>query len=164
SGRISLFLAWFSIRAIVDCAGFTSGLAVSASDLPALFNSSLNSSFAFWNSLTACPIPRASSGNFFAPNRTRIINSMTIRSGPAKFIKLASKVIATSEHQTVSPSCKAIRHPLLVFDTSSLLWEKHPTNASQLERQHQLRARLHPGRRVSSHARGQEQFPAASLE
>src|SRR5215470_16294872 len=40
-------------------------------------------------------MPRASSGNFFAPNRTRTISRMTIKSGPAKFMKLARRLIST---------------------------------------------------------------------
>ena len=47
------------------------------------------SSRAALNSFTALPIPRASSGNFFPPNRRNTIRRITIMSGPAKFRMLA---------------------------------------------------------------------------
>src|SRR5438876_2250747 len=73
-------------------------------------------------------IPRASSGSFFAPNKTRIISRMTIKSGPAKFMKLARRLIRCYQDQALSGSCKAISAcgiEASVIDRASLLWEKH---------------------------------------
>ena len=110
AGRDLLIWIWPNVatdRCVFDAgivapAGRTSDFEPATSVLPAVFSSSLNSSFAFWNSLIAWPIPRASSGNFFAPNKTRTMSRMTIRSGPAKFMKLARNIISQSKHSSAS--------------------------------------------------------------
>src|SRR6266853_1114995 len=96
--------------------------------------------------MTAWPIPRASSGNFFAPNRTRTISRMTIKSGPAKFMKLAMRLISTAN---IRPFLRVARNfseadELPAEDrlrlTDKALWESIPSYASHLERQRQLRS------------------------
>src|SRR5207244_5517393 len=133
-------------------------------------------SFAFWNSFTACPIPRASSGSFFAPNKTRMMSRMTIKSGPAKFMKLARKLICCSRTSGGfeklqgnlvfgSPPPRASQ-PGRKVDTPSLLCQRGARNpyAPHLERQHQLWAGLYPRGRLSGHTRGKDQLSAAAFE
>src|SRR4030095_9264441 len=94
-------------------------------------------------------IPRASSGNFFAPNRTRTISRMTIKSGPATFMKLARRLISTAHISTFLRVARNFSEAdeLPAEDrlrlTGRALWETIPPYASHLERQHQLRAGLH---------------------
>src|SRR5206468_12856456 len=99
-----------------------------------------------------------------APNKNRIISRMTIKSGPAKFMKLARRLIQSFQDQAVSTSCKAIPrggNEGYVIDRISLLWEKRPY-ATYLERQHQLWAGLYSGGRLSRHTRGKAYLSAAS--
>src|SRR2546423_15492800 len=74
---------------------------------------------------------------------------MTIKSGPAKFIKLARKLISTAN---IRPFLRVARNfseadELPAEDglrlTGRALWESIPSYASHLERQHQLRAGLY---------------------
>src|SRR5438477_10332528 len=106
-------------------------------------------------------MPRASSGNFFAPNRTRTISRMTIKSGPAKFMKLARRLISTPN---IRPFLRVARNfseadELPAEDrlrlTGRALWESILSYASHLERQHQLWAGLHSSGGLSRHTRGE---------
>src|SRR5204862_8005025 len=100
-----------------------------------------------------------------------MISRITIRSGPAKFMKLARKLIQSIQHQAVSRSCKTIRQSaflpmpkcnLLEVDMRRRLCEKgFAPHASHLERQHQLRASLYSRGGLFGHARGEAQFPSA---
>src|SRR6266436_3883483 len=115
-------------------------------------------------------MPRASSGSFFAPNKTRTISRMTIKSGPAKFMKLARRLIplATSDRFSELQGISVKANELTAEDrlrlTGRALWESIPSYASHLERQHQLRAGLHSSGGLSRHARGEAQFPAPPFQ
>src|ERR1700750_3294668 len=51
------------------------------------------------------PIPRASSGSFFAPKRTSTIRRMMIKSGPPRLGSKAKKLIM-GKHLPISLNCK----------------------------------------------------------
>src|SRR4029077_18508984 len=101
------------------------------------------------------------SGSFFAPNRTSTISRMTIKSGPAKFMKLARRLISTGNIRPFLPVARNFseadqlpaEHRLKL--TGRALWESIPSYASHLERQHQLPAGLHSSGGLSRHARGE---------
>src|SRR5947208_12859750 len=115
-------------------------------------------------------MPRASSGNFFAPNRTRTISRMTIKSGPAKFMKLARRLISTPNIRLflrVARNFSEADEPPVedrLRLTGGAVWESIPSYASHLERQHQLRAGLHSGGGLSRYSRGEAYFSAASFQ
>src|SRR5438093_4835056 len=110
-------------------------------------------------------MPRASSGSFFAPNKTRIISRMTIKSGPAKFMKLARKLITNRSIRLFAQVARQFsnKQPIATgaissrgrrVDIARLLCERRDSQpyASHLERQHQLRAGLYSGGGLPGHA------------
>src|SRR5439155_11101067 len=78
------------------------------------------------NSLTARPIPRASSGSFFAPNRSNTMRRITIMSGPIRFMILAIVIgikksrICLFRKKVVERSIHSYRIRKVIFQESDL--------------------------------------------
>src|SRR5437762_14141414 len=54
-------------------------------------------------------------GSFYDPDKTRMISRMTITSGPAKFMKLAKRLVRCCQDQAFSPSFGLVYIPVAVY-------------------------------------------------